>query len=151
MFTALAIFYVFICMFLILVVLLQAGKGGGMGSAFGGTTQTVFGGAGASDFLTRLTSVCAALFMILSATLSYMSSGHGESALEKAAKTTQAPSNTSKAAHTKPSKKSLGKGPNTTPLPNAPMSVPERDIPARTAPGSSDRGAEPGPPALPSP
>ncbi len=69
----LAAFYVVVCLFLILVVLVQEGKGG-MGSAFGGSSQTVFGGAGAGNVLTRATSVAAALFMILSATLAYLSS-----------------------------------------------------------------------------
>jgi preprotein translocase subunit SecG len=85
MFTFLAIVYTLVCFFLIAVVLLQPGKGGGLGSALGGGgSQTVFGGAGAGNFLTRLTAVCAALFMVLSATLAYMSSG-SEKSLERAA------------------------------------------------------------------
>ena len=86
MFAFLAVLYVLICMFLILVVLLQSGKGGGMGALGGGAagSQTVFGGAGAGNFLTRLTSICAALFMILSASLSYLSS-RGEASLDRAA------------------------------------------------------------------
>src|SRR5512134_888645 len=82
-FTLLSILYVLICAFLILVVLLQQGKGGGMGSAFGGSTQTVFGGAGAGNFLTRLTAICATLFMVLSAVLAYLSSS-GDAALDTA-------------------------------------------------------------------
>ncbi|MDQ3031441.1 MAG: preprotein translocase subunit SecG [Myxococcota bacterium] len=75
MYLFLSIVYVLVCAFLIFVVLLQQGRGGGMGSAFGGGgSQTVFGGAGAGNVLTRITSACAALFMILSATLAYMSS-----------------------------------------------------------------------------
>ena len=75
--TFLTIVYVLVCLFLILVVLLQSGKGGGMGTALGGGSggaQQVFGGAGAGNILTRATAVSAALFMILSATLAYMSS-----------------------------------------------------------------------------
>jgi preprotein translocase subunit SecG len=84
MITVLTVIYVIVCLFLILVVLLQAGKGGGMGSAFGGSgSQTVFGGAGAGNFLTRVTVVCAMLFMMLSATLAYLSSS-SEKALERA-------------------------------------------------------------------
>jgi preprotein translocase subunit SecG len=74
MITFLTVVYVIVCVFLILVVLLQAGRGGGMGSAFGGSSQTVFGGAGAGNFLTRLTVIMAAMFMLLSATLAYLSS-----------------------------------------------------------------------------
>lgn len=81
MYTFLSIVYVFVCLFLILVVLLQPGRGG-MGGAFGGgSSQTVFGGSGAGNFLTRLTAVCAALFMILSASLAYLSSSSDKSLL----------------------------------------------------------------------
>lgn len=85
MVTFLTILYVFVCVFLILVVLLQAGRGGGMGTAFGGSSQTVFGGAGAGNFLTRLTVVMAAMFMILSASLAYLSSS-SDKALENASR-----------------------------------------------------------------
>jgi preprotein translocase subunit SecG len=83
MITALTILYVFVCIFLIFVVLLQAGRGGGMGAAFGGSSQTVFGGAGAGNFLTRLTVIMAALFMVLSATLAFLSSS-SDKALDRA-------------------------------------------------------------------
>ena len=83
MITFLYIVYVMVCVFLILVVLLQAGKGG-MGAAFGGSSQTVFGSSGAGNFLTRLTVISAALFMMLSAALTYVSSS-GEKSLERAA------------------------------------------------------------------
>jgi len=62
--TLLSIIHVTVCLFLILVVLLQQGRGGGMGSAFGGATAQVFGGRGAGNFLTRLTGICAAIFML---------------------------------------------------------------------------------------
>jgi preprotein translocase subunit SecG len=84
MYTFLSIVYVLVCMFLILVVLLQPGRGGVGGAFGGGSSQTVFGGSGAGNFLTRLTSVSAALFMILSATLAYMSSSSDKS-LDRAA------------------------------------------------------------------
>lgn len=75
-YTLVSIVYVLVCLFLIAVVLLQSGRGGGMGAIGGGAGgggQTVFGGAGAGNFLTRLTAICAALFMLLSATLAYLS------------------------------------------------------------------------------
>ncbi len=83
--TVLTIFYVLICLFLIVVVLLQSGRGGGLGGGLGGAGQQVFGGAGAGNLLTRLTTIFALTFMVLSATLSYLSSSH-EEALERAAK-----------------------------------------------------------------
>ncbi len=72
--TLLNIVHVTVCLFLILVVLLQQGRGGGMGSAFGGATAQVFGGRGAGNFLTRLTGICAAIFMLTSIGLAYLSS-----------------------------------------------------------------------------
>jgi len=67
MHTFLTVLHVIVCVFLILVVLLQAGKGGGMGIAFGGSgSQTVFGSSGAGNFLTRLTSITAVIFMVTS-------------------------------------------------------------------------------------
>jgi len=84
MYTFVSIVYVFVCLFLILVVLLQSGKGGGLGSAFGGgTSQQIFGGAGAGNLLTRLTAGSAFLFMALSVWLAFLSSS-GDQALERA-------------------------------------------------------------------
>ena len=72
--TLLDILHLFVCMFLMLVVLLQQGKGGGMGAAFGGGAQQVFGGRGAGNILTRATAVCAGIFMLTSVSLAYVSS-----------------------------------------------------------------------------
>src|SRR5215472_18295434 len=73
--TFLEIIHVGVCLFLMLVVLLQQGKGGGMGAAFGGgATQQVFGGRGAGNILTRATAICAATFMLTSVTLAYVAS-----------------------------------------------------------------------------
>lgn len=88
MITFLTVVYVAVCIFLILVVLLQAGRGGGMGAAFGGASQTVFGASGAGNFLTRLTVIMAALFMLLSATLAFISSS-SEKSLQRAAAVAQ--------------------------------------------------------------
>jgi preprotein translocase subunit SecG len=56
---------------LILVVLLQQGKGAEMGAVFGGSSSTIFGSSGAGNFLTRLTTGMAIVFMITSLTLGY--------------------------------------------------------------------------------
>src|SRR5215472_16552912 len=73
--TLLDIIHVFVCVFLMFVVLLQQGKGGGMGAAFGGgAAQQVFGGRGVGNLLTRATAVCAAVFMLTSVSLAYVAS-----------------------------------------------------------------------------
>lgn len=65
--------HVFVSLVLVAVVLLQQGKGGGMGAAFGGATTQVFGGRGAGNLLTRTTAVCAAIFMTTSVSLAHLS------------------------------------------------------------------------------
>ncbi|MDD5308004.1 MAG: preprotein translocase subunit SecG [Deltaproteobacteria bacterium] len=82
MYTLLIIFHVIFCVFLILVILLQTGKGSGMGAAFGGGSQTVFGPRGSGSFMGKLTAAIAALFMVSSLVLAYLSSS-GTSGIEK--------------------------------------------------------------------
>ncbi len=62
------------CLFLIMVVLLQTGKGAEMGAAFGGSTQTIFGARGAATFLSKLTTGAAIVFMLTSFSLALMAS-----------------------------------------------------------------------------
>lgn len=64
--------HVLVCLGLIVVVLLQTGKGTDMGAAFGGgSSTTVFGSSGAGNFLTRLTTGMAVVFMLTALTLGY--------------------------------------------------------------------------------
>ena len=69
------IIHIIVAVALILIVLLQTGKGADMGAAFGGgSSQTLFGGSGASTFLSRLTTIVAVIFMLTSLGLAYLSS-----------------------------------------------------------------------------
>ena len=71
----LIIVHVIVCIALIMIVLLQTGKGADIGAAFGGgSSQTLFGSTGASTFLSKATTVAAVVFMITSLGLAYMSS-----------------------------------------------------------------------------
>ena len=73
--TLIDIVHILVCGVLMFVVLLQQGKGGGMGAAFGGGgAAQVFGGRGAGNLLTRTTAICAGLFMLTSVSLAYLSS-----------------------------------------------------------------------------
>ena len=76
------ILHVVVCIILILVVLLQAGKGANMGAAFGGSSQTVFGSSGAGTFLGKMTTIVAAIFMLTSLTLSYFTAYRGSSIMD---------------------------------------------------------------------
>ena len=84
--TLVQILHVFVCLVLMFVVLLQQGRGGGMGAAFGGgAAAQVFGGRGAGNILTRATSVCAGIFMLTSVSLAYLSSSGDRSIRAKVA------------------------------------------------------------------
>ena len=71
MIIAIIILHVVVSIGLILVVLLQTGKGAEVGAVFGGSSSTIFGSSGAGNFLTRLTTGMAIVFMVTSLTLGY--------------------------------------------------------------------------------
>ena len=70
----LIVIHVLVCIALIMIVLLQTGKGADMGAAFGGgSSQTLFGSTGASTFLSKATTGAAVVFMVTSLGLAYLS------------------------------------------------------------------------------
>jgi len=76
------IIHVIACIALIMIVLLQTGKGADMGSAFGGgSSQTLFGSTGASTFFSKATTIAAIVFMVTSLSLAYMSGHRKESSI----------------------------------------------------------------------
>ena len=74
----LLVVHILFCVLLVIAVLLQSGKGGGLAAGLGGGTASsatqVFGGRGAGNFLSRGTVIIASLFMITSLSLAYRSS-----------------------------------------------------------------------------
>jgi len=86
----LTIIHVIVCVFLVVVVLLQSGKAADLAGAFGGMgSQTVFGPRGSATVLSKATTIAAALFMCTSLTLSIMAQRVGRSTpslLNKASK-----------------------------------------------------------------
>ena len=73
--------HVLVCLFLVVVVLMQQGKGGGLQAAFGGSgSDAAFGARSSATLLTRATTVLGALFMVGSMTLAIMGQ-RGESSL----------------------------------------------------------------------
>jgi preprotein translocase subunit SecG len=82
MITLLTIFHVIVCVFLILVVLLQQGKGADWAGAFGGGgTQTAFGARGAGTILSKATTAAAIIFMVTSLALTILISAPGSSSV----------------------------------------------------------------------
>jgi len=74
---ALIMLHLVACAILVLVVLLQTGKGASLGAAFGGASQTVFGSSGAQTFLGKMTTIVAVIFMVTSLTLAITAGGAG--------------------------------------------------------------------------
>ncbi|HBO84706.1 MAG: preprotein translocase subunit SecG [Deltaproteobacteria bacterium GWC2_42_11] len=84
MFALLVTLHVIVSIFLIVSVLLQAGKGASIGAAFGGaSSQTLFGSSGPAPFLAKITAACAVIFMVTSITLTYMSANRLKSSIMK--------------------------------------------------------------------
>ncbi len=78
----LVIIHIIVCLALIMIVLLQTGKGADMGAAFGGgSSQTLFGSTGASTFLSKATTVAAVVFMLTALALAYLSTHKTESSI----------------------------------------------------------------------
>lgn len=86
--TVILMVHTLIALLLIVLVLLQRGKGADAGAAFGsGASGTVFGARGSSNFFSRATAILATAFFVSSLTLAYLSSQHAEapdSLLERA-------------------------------------------------------------------
>ncbi len=80
--------YVIVCVFLILVVLLQQGKGADVSAAFGASSsQTTFGARGATTLLEKITTWSFVAFSVLAITISLMQARRPGSVLSKTAKT----------------------------------------------------------------
>ncbi len=77
LYTFLLLIHVVVCVFMIIAILLQSSKGGGLAGAFGGggTVGAMFGGRGAAPLLSKITIGLAATFMVLSMTLGLMTRG----------------------------------------------------------------------------
>ncbi len=73
MYTLTVIIHVIVCFLMIAAILLQGGKGAEIGAAFGGSSQTVFGSRGPTNFLSKVTIAAAVIFMLTSLSLAYLS------------------------------------------------------------------------------
>lgn len=118
----LSIIHVLVCLILVLIVLLQSGKGADLAGAFGGGgSQTAFGARGTATFLSKLTTGAAVIFMLTSFSLSIFTTRDRGSSVMEGAK--PAPKQTAPAS------------PATTPAPaqpaqNAPATPAQQNPPA---------------------
>lgn len=135
--TFILIIHLIVCIALILIILLQSGKGADIGAVFGGGgSQTVFGSTGATPFLSKVTIGAAVIFMVTSIVLTYFSGRVGSSISEKSIVTEQT---TTEAAKTAP-----------VPPPAAGTEAPKGEVPkAESAPaqGAQQPAATPTAPA----
>ena len=82
MYSILIVVHVIISLFLIAVILLQAGKGGGVADTFGGSQMQNMFGTKSTTVLTKLTAVCAIGFIITCVSLAVISSHKAKSIVD---------------------------------------------------------------------
>jgi preprotein translocase subunit SecG len=132
------IVHVIVCVFLIIVVLLQSGKAADLAGAFGGMgSQTAFGPRGSATLLSKATTISAIVFMITSLSLSILatrtSSGGAKTVLDNSGAKQSAPARPAPATPKGPPSMTLtpkGGGPSRTiPLNIPPAGVPGQKIP----------------------
>ncbi len=92
LFYVLTVIHVIVCLFLMIVVLLQSGKAADLAGAFGGMgSQTVFGPRGAATVLTKATTIAAGAFLFTSLSLSILSTRSGGTGSKSVLETTKDP------------------------------------------------------------
>ena len=128
--TFVTVVHVITCMLLVLLVLIQSGKGAEISASFAGSSQTVFGSSGGANFFTRFTQGAAAIFFITSLTLTILGGQSRKSIFEG-----------TPAAATAPAAPAAAN-------PAAPAGNPPAD---QTVPASGDKGGLNSLPAAPGP
>jgi preprotein translocase subunit SecG len=84
MYTLVIILHIVVSVTLILIILLQTGKGADIGAVFGGgSSQTLFGSSGPTSFLSKMTAAAAVIFMFTSLFLAYFSGSRPASSIMK--------------------------------------------------------------------
>ncbi len=83
MYAVLIIIHVIVSIFLIAVILLQAGRGGGLADSFGGSQMQNLFGTKSTTVLTKMTAGCAIMFIITCLSLAIISSNRSKSVIDK--------------------------------------------------------------------
>ncbi len=99
----LTIIHIFVCLFLVIVVLLQSGKAADLAGAFGGMgSQTAFGPRGSATVLSKATTIAAAMFMMTSLSLAILATRNASSSGSVRDRVKSVKTQTTPAAPTKP-------------------------------------------------
>ena len=122
------------CFAMILVILLQSGKGGGLAGAFGGGGSTIFGGRGAGTVLTRATMILGAMFFVTSLWLALLSASGGVSG-----------TGSSKSLIQEEAKKAAGSQPTSGPAPTGGQTLPPAGTQTPTQPAPQPTNPAPAP------
>ena len=123
MVTIITFVHILVCFFLVVIVLLQHGKGADVGATFGGAGNTVFGTEGPVPLLNKVTTGVAIVFMLTSVTLAYFSANTGTGSVMESVST---PITT-----TVPLEQPLETGPVKVPMPSGEAGSTEQQAPAQ--------------------
>ena len=130
--------HILACLALMVTILLQSGKGGGLAGAFGGgSSQTLFGGRGAASFLSRAATILAVVFFVTSLTLGLAASRNA----------TAGPSLVQEEARRRATQRAGTAGQPGAPAPGQPTGQPSQQAP----PGQPPSGTAPGAPTTNAP
>jgi len=124
--TLLIIVHVVVCLFLVVIVLLQHGKGADVGATFGGSSESIFGTEGPVPLMNKITTGAAVLFMVTSISLAYFSAHNRSGSVMEELPVPPPP-----VEETAPP---LETGPVTIPLPGGQAKVEETVPPLETGP-----------------
>jgi preprotein translocase subunit SecG len=89
--TLITVIHVITAFLLVLVVLLQSGKGAEISASLGGSSNTIFGSSGGANFFTRTTQVLAGIFMLTSFSLTVLGNANKKSVFDTGAAPVTAP------------------------------------------------------------
>ncbi len=89
--TFVTVIHILTCLLIVIVVLMQSGKGADISATLGGSSNTVFGSSGGANFFTKTTFVLAAIFGITSLSLTIMGSRANRSLFDSAVPTSSIP------------------------------------------------------------
>jgi preprotein translocase subunit SecG len=121
MLSFITVVHVITCVLLVLVILLQSGKGAEISASFSGSSQTVFGSSGGANFFTRFTQVAAAIFFATSLGLTVIANRAHKSRFDSGVIPAAAPAAQTAPVDPAPAPTAMGEGTTTAPADTAPV------------------------------